>query len=333
MPPSEQPVVTVFVGADRPSDMDEVEQLARVRYATETELTTALVGADALFYWNFTSPALARVWPVADRLRWIHTASAGVDNVLLPEVAHSEVVVTNSRGVFDRPIAEYVLGLVLMFAKDMTTTLELQRQRTWRHRETELAHQQQVVIVGVGPIGRATAQLLRAAGLRVRGVGRTARDHDPDFGAILPSTQLRAAVHDADYVVAVAPLTSQTRHMFDASVFAAMPWTARFINVGRGGLVVEDELIDALRDGRLGGAALDVFAEEPLPATSPLWTMPGVVISPHMSADTVGWLDSLRDVFVDNFRRWYHGEQLRNVVDKALGYVASARPTDPSERP
>lgn len=320
-PPGPAPVLAVLVDADRPRGMAEIERLATVRYATADELPAALTGADALFYWDFTSSALERAWPAADRLRWIHTASAGVDKVLLPDVARSDVVVTNSRGVFDHPIAEYVLGLILVAAKDLRTTLELQRQRVWRHRDTTLVRGSEALIVGAGPIGRAIARTLGCVGVRVRGVGRTARTGDPDFGTVYAASELPTALPTADYVVLVAPLTAETRGMFDAAAFEAMRPSAYFVNVGRGALVVEDDLLAALRAGRIAGVALDVFGTEPLPESSPLWTLDNVIVSPHMSADTIGWLDALCEVFVDNFRRWYAGEPLQNVVDKRLGYV------------
>lgn len=320
---SAHPKIAVLCKDSRPPGMADVEALAEVRYASAAELPTAVADADVLFMWDFLSSALIEAWPAASRLRWIHQAAAGVDKVLLPDVVASDVVVTNSRNVFDQAIAEYVLGLVLSFAKDFPRTLELQRQRTWQHRDSEMIAGKRAVVVGVGPIGRATASLLRAAGLAVRGVGRTARTDDPDFGEILASTDLHQVLPDADYVVVAAPLTPGTRGMFDAAAFAAMSPTTRFVNIGRGEIVVQDELIEALAAGRIAGAALDVFEEEPLPADSPLWDMPNVVVSPHMSADFIGWLDVLAELFVDNFRRWHAGEPLRNVVDKQLGYVAS----------
>lgn len=301
--------------------MNEVEALAEVRYASAAELPSALPGAEALFMWHFGSTALGGAEPYADRLRWIHQAGAGVDKVLVPWVVESDITVTNSRGVFDRSIAEYVLGLVLSFAKGFPETLALQAGHTWRHRETEMVHGRSALVVGVGPIGRMIARLLRGVGMTVSGVGRTAREADDDFGAVLPASELRDALPEADYVVVAAPLTDDTRGMFDAAAFAAMRPTARFVNIGRGEIVVQADLVEALRSGGIAAAALDVFEEEPLPADSPLWDMPNVIVSPHMSADFVGWLDVLAEVFVDNFRRWHAGTPLRNVVDKQLGYV------------
>lgn len=301
--------------------MNEVEALADVRYASAADLPRALPGADVLFMWDFSSNALRDAEPYAGGLRWIHQAGAGVDKVLVPWVVDSDITVTNSRGVFDRSIAEYVLGLVLSFAKDLPHTLALQRDHTWRHRETERVHGRSALVVGVGPIGRMIARLLRAVGMSVSGVGRTARASDDDFGAVLAAADLHHALPDADYVIVAAPLTDETRGMFDAAAFAAMRPTARFVNIGRGEIVVETDLVAALRSGAIAAAALDVFEQEPLPDDSPLWDMPNVVVSPHMSADFVGWLDVLADVFVDNFRRWHAGTPLRNVVDKQLGYV------------
>nr|WP_026455589.1 D-2-hydroxyacid dehydrogenase [Saccharomonospora iraqiensis] len=320
---SQPPVLAVLCGEKRPPDMEAIERAASVRYTDADGLADALRGADALFVYDFVSPAVPGAWHAADRLRWLHIASAGVDPVMFDGLRDSDVVLTNSRGVFDGPIAEYVLGVVLAFAKDFAGSLRLQDQHRWQHRETERVAGRPVLVVGTGPIGRATARLLRAAGLRVTGAGRRARDDDPDFGTVVPTEALTEHLPGYDFVVAVAPLTGATRHLFDARTLGAMRPGARFVNVGRGELVVTDDLIEVLRSGHLGGAALDVFETEPLPADSPLWTMENVVLTPHMSGDIVGWRNALVEVFADNFARWVDGRPLRNVVDKRLGYVPS----------
>jgi phosphoglycerate dehydrogenase-like enzyme len=321
MPPA-TPTVAILCGEHRPPGMAEVEAAAELRYASARELPVALRGADVLFVWDFLSTAVPDAWPSADRLRWVHIASAGVDRLLFPELVQSPVVVTNSRGVFDRPIAEYVLGLILAFAKDLPATLDLQRERSWRHRETERIDTQRVLVVGAGPIGRAIGRLLSAAGMTVTGMGRTARPTDPDLGPVHASRELASLLPEADYVVVAAPLTEETRGMLDAAAFARMKPSARLINVARGPIVVEQDLVAALHEGEIAGAALDVFATEPLPPHHPLWTAPHVIISPHMSGDFIGWLDALAQLFARNFRRWLAGEELLNVVDKHLGYVA-----------
>lgn len=319
-------MLAVLHGDQHPGDtgaMEHIEAAAVVRYTREDDLAEALRGADALFLYDFLSTALRAAWPAADRLRWVHIASAGVDPVLFPALRDSDVVLTNSRGVFDDSIAEYVLGVILAFAKDFARSLDLQRQGRWRHRETERIAGKHVLVVGTGPIGRAIAAMLRAAGMRVSGMGRRAREDDPDFGTVHSSAELARHLPEMDYVVAVAPLTGQTKGMFDAEAFAAMKPGARFVNVGRGELVVTADLIDALRAGRPAAAALDVFDTEPLPPDSPLWTMEEVLVSPHMSGDVSGWRTTLVELFADNFQRWQSGQPLRNVVDKRLGYVPS----------
>ncbi|GAB2993235.1 2-hydroxyacid dehydrogenase [Amycolatopsis acidiphila] len=303
--------------------MKTIESVAEVRYSGEEGLADALRGADALFVYDFLSTAVPAAWHAADKLRWVHIASAGVDPVMFPELRASDVVLTNSRGVFDDSIAEYVLGVVIAFAKDLPGSLDLQRQSRWQHRESERVGGRRALVVGTGPIGRAIARLLRAAGLKVSGMGRRAREDDPDFGTVHPSADLVRHLPEFDYVIAVAPLTEQTKGMFDATAFAAMKPVARFVNVGRGELVVTSDLVTALREGRIAGAALDVFETEPLPSDHPLWTLDGVLVSPHMSGDFVGWRNTLVEVFADNFERWHTGRPLRNVVDKQLGYVPS----------
>ncbi len=283
-----------------------------MRFASDaSSLADALPGAEVLLVWDFLSDAVRDAWPAADALRWVHTASAGVDRLTFPGLLTSDVTLTNSRGVFDRPMAEYVLGLVLAMAKDLPGTLAAQARREWRHRETEPIAGRRVVVVGGGPIGRAIAGLLGAVGMDVELVGRREFDGLP---ALLPG---------ADWLVLAAPLTDATRGMLDAAALALLRPSARVINVGRGALVVEPDLVDALREGRIAGAALDVFAREPLPADSPLWTHPGVIVSPHMSGDLIGWRQDLVAVFRDNLARYQAGEPLRNVVDKTLGYVTT----------
>lgn len=316
-----RPVVAVLVDDAPPPGMAPVERIAEVRYARPDRLPEALAGADALFVWDFRSTAVAGAWPHADALRWVHIASAGVDRLLFDGLAASDVVLTNSRGIFDEPIADYVLTMVLCFAKDLHTTLRLQADRVWRHRETEPVAGARALVVGTGPIGRAIGRRLRALGLAVAGVGRTGRADDPDLGVVAPMDRLPEALAEADYVVLAAPLTAQTRDMIDAAALAAMRPAARLINVGRGELVVTADLVDALRTNRIAGAALDVFAEEPLPPDSPLWALPNVVVSPHMSGDVVGWREQLVALFLDNLVRHRDGAPLRNVVDKHLGYV------------
>ncbi len=298
------------------------------RLTDASGLAEAVRGADALLLWDFFFSALQDVWPQCASLRWVHVAAAGVDTLMFDALRDSDVVVTNARGTFDRPIAEFVAASVLAHAKLLHESRDLQARGQWQHRETALVHRRRALVVGTGAIGREIARLLRALGLQVTGAGSRARRGDPDFGDIVDSARLADHVADIDYLVNAAPLTATTRGLIDKHVFDAIKPGAHLINIGRGPTVVEADLLAALRrpdgtGGRLDGASLDVFDTEPLPADSPLWDAPGVIVSPHMSGDVVGWRDELARQFVDNAVRWLDGRELHNVVDKRLGYVLS----------
>jgi phosphoglycerate dehydrogenase-like enzyme len=306
---------------ERPGHLDPLRSQFELRFTDAGRLPDAIVGAQVLFLWDFFSSAVEQVWDRCTDLQWIHVAAAGVDTLLFPGLVSSDVVVTNARGTFDRPIAEFVLASVLAHAKLLYESHDLQRRHQWRHRETRGVAGACVLVVGTGAIGRAIARLLAAAGLHVRGAGRSPDGTDPDFGTLVSSADLPGQVGWADYVVNATPLTDATRGLFGAAVFAAMKPTAHFINIGRGASVVEADLLAALTSHTIDGASLDVFDTEPLPPDSPLWDAPGMVLSPHMSGDVVGWRDTLARQFVDNAKRWLAGLPLVNVVDKELGYV------------
>lgn len=310
--------VVVAEGEDMPPGLEVLQDEADVRLARSDEELTETVGeAEVLCVWDVRRQRLRQVWPEAARLRWVHAASAGVDAVVFPELVTSDVVVTNTHGVLDDAMAEWVLGVMLVFTKDLHTTFDLQRKRCWHHRDSERLAGKRVLVVGAGSIGRAVAQLCRAAGTRVEGVARTPRPDDPDFDRVVGPGELRTALSSADFVVVCAPHTVETRGMIGVPELAALPPGARLINVGRGPVVDETALLDALHSGRLAGAALDVFDEEPLPAHHPFWAMDQVIVSPHMAGDFAGWEEAFSSVFIENFRRWTRGEPLLNVVDTA----------------
>jgi phosphoglycerate dehydrogenase-like enzyme len=325
--PHRRPRVVILTagGQPRPRNLDKLRARADVVLADAAGLPAALPGADVLLLWDFFSSALREAWPQADALRWVHVAAAGVDAVLFDELRGSDVAVTNAHGVFDAPIAEFVLASVLAHDKQLHLSKSLQRQGLWRHREPARTAGSRALVVGTGGIGRAAARLLRAVGLQVRGAGRTAREQDDDFGTVVPSAELAAHAGWADHLVLAAPLTGQTRHLADARVLAAMKPSAHLVNVGRGALVDEPALLDALRSGRIAAASLDVFEQEPLPAGHPFWQLDNVHVSAHMSGDVVGWRDALADQFLANLDRFIAGEPLANLVDKTLGYLPSAR--------
>ncbi|MFZ3415150.1 D-2-hydroxyacid dehydrogenase [Arthrobacter sp. 3Tela_A] len=317
-------VILAAPGQPLPVNLAEIQALADVRITDAAGLPAALPGAQVLFLWDFFSSALAAAWQYADSLEWVHVAAAGVDAMLFEDLRQSNVVLTNAHGVFDRPIAEFVLASVLAQDKQLHLSKRLQHEAVWKHRELTGTHGSRALVVGTGGIGRATARLLRGVGLSVRGAGRTAREDDPDFGTVVPSAELAEHVGWADHLVLAAPLTEQTRDLVDGAVLAAMTPSAHLVNVSRGALVDEDALLQALRTGQIAAASLDVFREEPLPASHPFWGMENVHISAHMSGDIRGWRDTLALQFHGNLQRWSAGRDLENVVDKQRGYVSSS---------
>ncbi|MFE8072402.1 D-2-hydroxyacid dehydrogenase [Marinobacteraceae bacterium S3BR75-40.1] len=318
------PVVTVLTAPDegKPPGLEPLEAQTEVRFAWDADtLRQTLPGTDIMMVTDFRTEALQEAWSSADRLRWIHATSAGVDALMIPEVVDSDILVTNAQGIFDRSIAEYVLGVILMFAKDFPHSIALQRDHNWKHRDTERAQGKRVLVVGAGSIGRQIAKLTGAIGMDVYGIARHARQDNPDFREVFANEDLNEQLGKADYVVVAAPLTPSTEGLFDNDTFAAMQPHARFINIGRGPIVKTEALLSALQNKVIAGACLDVFEEEPLPADHPLWDQPNMLITAHMAGDFIGWRAALTEQFLENYQRWQEEQPLINQVDKKLGYV------------
>ncbi|MHA7181713.1 D-2-hydroxyacid dehydrogenase [Arthrobacter sp. MDB2-24] len=321
-----RPVVAVLEGERPVRGLERVAELADVRVAQAPTLHRALDGADVLYLWDYFSGALPAAWHAAGSLRWLHVAAAGVDKLLFPELVASDVVVTNAHGIFDQPMAEYVLGAMLYAAKGFGPLHDQQRDARWVWREGRNIAGSRALVVGTGSIGRHTARLLKAVGVQVEGAGRTAAEHDDDFGSVHASADLARVVGGFDWIILVAPLTPATENLVSAAVIGAMKPSAVLINVGRGRLVDEAALVDSLRTGTLAGAVLDTVAVEPLPPDNPLWSLPSVLVTPHMASNADSWLDDLAVQFERNFLLWVEGRPLPGVVDKALGYVPSRPP-------
>ncbi|MEX0738554.1 MAG: D-2-hydroxyacid dehydrogenase [Pseudohongiella sp.] len=311
--------IAVLTAPDEP-DLPGLQNLpadTRVEHVRdEKTLRNALENADVLVVTDFRSDLLQRCWPENPAIRWVHATSAGVDALMFPALRSSDIPVTNARGIFNRGIAEYVLGAVLMFAKDTLGNLHYQRQRRWQHRDTALVDGQRILIVGAGSIGSTVGQLLSAVGMDVVGTARSEREV-AGFRRVYAQQHLPELLPDADHVVITAPLTPDTEGLFDRKTLALMKPSACLINVGRGAIVRTDALLDALTRGALAGAALDVLEQEPLPTDHPLWQQPNVMISAHMAGDFIGWRKALGEQFMDNFKRWQAGEPLHNIVDKS----------------
>ena len=308
----DRPLVAIVDAVDRDlPDLRDVETLARVaRVSSVAELEDDLEEVDVV--------------PRAPRLRWIQSISAGVEEFARPVLADHGVVLTSAAGVYDPGLAESVLGFLLAFSARILEDARL-TPGSWPAGGTRLLRGTTALVVGAGSIGAETGRLLRSVGLRVRGIARTPRPADDVFDAVGGPDDLLDELALADHVVNVLPRTATTERLFDGVAFAAMKPSATFVNIGRGATVDEPALIDALREGRIAAAALDVFAEEPLPAQSPLWTMPNVLVSPHRAGDHDGWMRDVVGLFIDNLRRFVDGRPLRNVVDLRLGYAPADR--------
>ena len=287
---------------------------------------------EVLLHGWLSADAFDRLLARAPRLAWVHSASAGVERALTPTALSRGIVITNARGVFSRPIAEYVMMMILAVSRKLPGLLELQRERTWQPLEGTELRDVTVGIVGLGSIGRAVGALATAFGCRVVATRRRPEagtafrdDEELSFGEAMldrvggPET-LPALLAESDFVVLAAPLTTETENMIDADTLAAMKPGAWLINVARGRLVDERALLRALRDGPIGGAILDTFRDEPLQPTSPFYDLPNVIVTPHTSWSSARVLDRSVELFCDNLRRFAVGEPLLNVVDPSRGY-------------
>ena len=287
-----------------------------------------------------TSEAFDRLLARAPHLAWVHSATSGVERALTPAAIERGLVVTNARGVFSRPIAEYVLMMILSVSRRLPQLLELQRERTWQPLEGAELRDVTVGIVGLGSIGRAVGALATAFGCRVVAVRRRA---DGEAGAVDagsadgetpgerplgevmldrvggPDT-LPELLGESDFIVLAAPLTPETQEMINDRTLAMVKPGAWLINVARGRLIDERALVRALRDGPLGGAVLDTFRDEPLSPMSSFYDLPNVIVTPHTAWSSGRVLDRSVELFCDNLRRFAAGEPLLNVVDPAAGY-------------
>jgi phosphoglycerate dehydrogenase-like enzyme len=274
-----------------------------------------------LFFSGAGRRLLEQVWGAAARVRWVHSRSAGVDTVLFPALVESPVPLTNSRGVFSRSLAEFALAAVFFFAKDLARMRRSQAAGRWDPFEPEMVEGSTLGIVGYGDIGRETARAARAAGMRVLALRRQPAAGGDDLAhEVVGPEGLHDLLGRSDYVVIATPLTPETRRLIGREALAAMPPRAVLINVGRGAVVDEPALIEALQQRRIRGAGLDVFEQEPLPEGHPFYRMDNVLLSPHCADQIAGWQAEATDVFLDNLERFRAGQPLKNLVDKSRGY-------------
>jgi phosphoglycerate dehydrogenase-like enzyme len=266
----------------------------------------------------------------APRLMWVHSATAGVERLLTPTALERGLAITNARGVFSGPIAEYVLMMILAVSRRLPLLLELQREKTWQPLEGREMADVTVGVVGLGSIGRRVAELALDMGSRVIAIRRHVETQGPEADAeadeltalidMLPPEGLPELMAQSDFVLLALPLTTETTDLFNADLLAHAKPGSWLINVARGALVDDRALIRAVRDGRLGGAVLDAFREEPLPADSELYSTPNIIVTPHTSWSSGRVLDRSIDLFCENLERFRLGEPLANLVDPNAGY-------------
>jgi phosphoglycerate dehydrogenase-like enzyme len=285
------------------------------------------------------------VFPPADsmpNLKWIQSHAAGVDTLLKQPLIQNndEVIITSTRGIHATHIAEYVLGAFLMFGHQFLPMIRDQRQKEWsKDRGTRFVpfelRDATVGIVGYGAIGREVARLCKAFGATVLASKRDVKDLEADdhysiegtgdpegtcFDRLYPPQALATMVKDCDFVVITTPLTEKTRNLYSEKVIKAMKPQSYLVNIGRGGVVDEQALLEALKSGHVSGAMMDVFEQEPLPEDSPLWTAPNLIITPHIAGVTRHYNEKAAAVFEENLRRYIENKSLINQVDRSEGY-------------
>jgi len=278
--------------------------------------------ADVIVNGTSNPPLVSAAIPPARRARWIHSLWTGVDNVLCPELLASPLPLTNGRGVFRRPLAEWTIGAMLYFAYRMRRMIRQQQAGVWEAFTTEEIQGKTLGIVGYGGIGSTAAELARPFGVKIVALRRRPEMFQQN-GLVDQSfapSQINDLMAASDYVLLAAPLTEETRGMIGAKQIAAMKPTGVLINVGRGAVVDEPALVDALENGKIRGAALDVFAAEPLPPGHPFYRMENVLLSPHTADHVQDFIHLAVESFLDNLRRFQANQPLLNLVDKHAGY-------------
>jgi len=289
----------------------------------EEEFLGMLAEAEVLY--DFPRGHVRDLTEVAPKLRWVQGSMAGAGELARAAgLVETDVVVTTASGIYSGPLAEFVLMGMLQHVKGLDLLRRDKETRTWRQGTTGTLERKTLCVVGTGSIGRAIADRARPFGMRVVGVKRTVREEDAawaSFDELHETQNLQDVLAEADFLALTLPGTPQTEGLFDARTMASIKPGAYFANVGRGRVVKEAALVEALQSGHLSGAALDVFEVEPLPEESPLWGMDNVIISAHTTDVVPELINAAQtDLFCENLRRYLAGEGLLNVLDKRLLY-------------
>jgi phosphoglycerate dehydrogenase-like enzyme len=302
------------------------ERFPHVRFVhatTREQRVEGLRDCDAAYTWILDAAELEQ----APKLKWVHTSAVAVETLCLPELFARGIAVSNTRGVQAVPIAEHVMTVVLALAKQLPFVLDNQRQSRWAQNEflgerlPWLLEGRTLGLVGVGTIGSAIARRAEAFGMRVIALRRR-----PAYGVIghvervYGKDQLDEFLAQCQVLVIAAPLTPETEGLLGARQFAQLPKGAIVVNVGRAKIIDTEALIGTLTSGHLGGASLDVFPQEPLPADHPLWKTPNVILTPHTSGFRQGHWDDVVELYAENLQRWFKGEPLKFRIEPELGY-------------
>lgn len=257
-------------------------------------------------------------------LRWYQQWGAGTDWLMgHPEIAQKDFILTNASGVHAISISEHILSMMLAFSRRLPQAIRNQEQHRWDRNGQPPAFElagKTMLLMGVGAIGQRTAQIAAALGMRVIGVRKDKAKRVSGVERMIGPDELDTVLPEADFLVLTIPLTAETKGMINANTFSKMKPSAYLINIGRGGTVDEDALIQALQNGQIAGAGLDVFATEPLPTDSPLWDMTNVIVTAHYSGFAPHYNERALEIFIDNLARYVHHQPMRNLVDKQRGY-------------
>jgi D-3-phosphoglycerate dehydrogenase len=254
------------------------------------------------------------------RLKWIQSSAAGLDHCLVPSVVASGITVTSASGVLAKQVADQTLALLLGVLRNLPTFFRAQQKHEFIRRPTRDLHGSRVGIIGLGGNGRRLARVLKAFDTTIYATDWFPEQKSPFVEEVLPADAVDELLSRIEVLILAAPLTEHTRHMIDARRLKLLPREGVLINVARGPLVVERDLVEVLNSGHLWGVGLDVTEEEPLSPTSPLWDIPNVIITPHVGGQRASRIDDMTDLFCENLHRYRVGKPLINLVDKRLGF-------------
>ena len=316
-----QPLVLVLANNLNDPRFEMLKDLPHVIGDKAETFAQATADASVILNWSGSRDLASAVFHMCPGVHWVHSRTAGIDTFLFPELLASDIPLTNGSGVFSQSLGEFVLGVMLYFAKDFRRMIRNQEAGRWEQFVVEEIAGQTVGIVGYGDIGRAVATRAHAIGMRVLALKRhPPAIADPLVDEFFKPDELAAMLGRCDCVVVSAPLTRETRHMISDPQFESMKPSAVIINVGRGPVIDQAALVRALTEKKIRGAGLDVFEYEPIPEGDPIYKLENVLLSPHCADQTKDWMEQSMQFFLRQYKHFSDGEPLKNVVKKKLGY-------------